>query len=154
MFGVFALFGCVILPILAAVLLPVFFSARAKAQQSSCLNHLKSLGVSQGMYSVDFDDTMPIATWMDAIAPYVKDESYFHCPSVDQGRNKRYGYSMTDSIVGKNLAEILDIPNTIVFFDSTPMGRNALSDVTSLPDPPRHSKNCAVFGDGRVKTLP
>ena len=51
-----------IIGILAAILFPVFASAREKARQASCSSNLKQLGLAALMYNQDYD-----GTWM----PYV-----------------------------------------------------------------------------------
>src|SRR5258708_5352899 len=48
-----------IIVILAALLFPVFASARAKARQAACLSNLKQMGVALGLYVQDSDERMP-----------------------------------------------------------------------------------------------
>jgi len=48
-----------IIAILAAILFPVFEMAKAKAQQSSCLNNMKQIGMGVLMYAHDWDQTFP-----------------------------------------------------------------------------------------------
>jgi len=48
-----------IISILAAILFPVFASAREKARQTSCASNLKQLGEAASMYSDDFDEFTP-----------------------------------------------------------------------------------------------
>jgi len=48
-----------IIAILAALLLPALSSAKAKANQTRCLNNLKQLGLGFMMYVGDFKDVMP-----------------------------------------------------------------------------------------------
>jgi len=90
-----------IIAILAAILFPVFASARDKARQASCASNLKQLGLGLIQYTSDYDDTMPM-NWMSglpgagngygtatpasplifwAIFPYVKAVGVYHCPS-------------------------------------------------------------------------
>ena len=47
-----------IIAILAAILLPVFASARDRARSSSCANNLKQLGVAEMQYTQDYDELM------------------------------------------------------------------------------------------------
>lgn len=44
-----------IISLLAAILLPVFASAREKARQTTCLSNLKQLGLAISLYQQDFD---------------------------------------------------------------------------------------------------
>src|SRR5579863_8091934 len=44
-----------IIAILAAILFPVFASAREKARQTTCISNLKQMGVALAMYRIDYD---------------------------------------------------------------------------------------------------
>lgn len=48
-----------IIGIIAAILLPVFASAREKARQTTCLSNLKQIGKAMMMYAGDYDDGLP-----------------------------------------------------------------------------------------------
>ena len=78
--------GCMALsvPILAAILFPVFAQAHEKARATSCMSNLKQQSLGVLMYVEDFDEKFPSAEkWMDKMGPkYIKDDSVFHCPSV------------------------------------------------------------------------
>lgn len=50
-----------IIAILAALLLPVFSSARKKAQAAQCINNLRQLGVATFFYCQDNSDILPFA---------------------------------------------------------------------------------------------
>ncbi len=83
-----------IIAILAAILFPVFAQARAKAQQTSCLNNSKQIGLALMMYTADYDNTLPSAYyyvngatsalgyvhWSGMVAPYVKNNQIWVCP--------------------------------------------------------------------------
>ncbi|HEY3332533.1 MAG TPA: DUF1559 domain-containing protein [Capsulimonadaceae bacterium] len=69
-----------IIAILAAILFPVFATAREKARQTTCASNLKQLGLGFTQYIQDYDETYPIATdygghtspvyWEQEIMPY------------------------------------------------------------------------------------
>ncbi|MDR3706735.1 MAG: DUF1559 domain-containing protein [Capsulimonadaceae bacterium] len=68
-----------IIAILAAILFPVFATAREKARQSTCASNFKQLGIAFTQYSQDYDETFPIDTigvsstwtgWDLLISPY------------------------------------------------------------------------------------
>jgi prepilin-type N-terminal cleavage/methylation domain-containing protein/prepilin-type processing-associated H-X9-DG protein len=74
-----------IIAILAAILMPVFAQARAKARSASCQSNLKQLGLAYAMYVQDYDESMPLTAaqrwvsggffqiyWIDMVNPYVK----------------------------------------------------------------------------------
>jgi prepilin-type N-terminal cleavage/methylation domain-containing protein/prepilin-type processing-associated H-X9-DG protein len=100
-----------IIAILAAILFPVFASAREKARQTSCASNLRQIGLASLMYEGDFDDlllpyeigTSPnkYQTWWGQadqsvsptayqmqngiLQPYMKSNSVQACPSLPTG---------------------------------------------------------------------
>ena len=96
-----------IIGILAALLFPVFLSARGKAREISCLSNLRQIGLSVAMYNEDNDGLYPWAVdpadiytpeiWsqfpdfqaqipnmtpiQDALQPYAKSAQIFRCPA-------------------------------------------------------------------------
>ncbi|HEY3332200.1 MAG TPA: DUF1559 domain-containing protein [Capsulimonadaceae bacterium] len=68
-----------IIAILAAILFPVFATAREKARQTTCASNLKQLGIAFSAYIQDYDEVYPIAQsggytfnpcWEFEIIPY------------------------------------------------------------------------------------
>ncbi|MDR3706811.1 MAG: DUF1559 domain-containing protein [Capsulimonadaceae bacterium] len=85
-----------IIAILAAILFPVFATAREKARQSSCLNNLKQIGLAFIQYCQDYDETTPYACYGSSpcgssgassttagylLNPYIKTAAVWRCPS-------------------------------------------------------------------------
>jgi len=75
-----------IIAILAAILFPVFARAREKARQTSCASNLKQIMLGFKMYESDYDSRTPCIygsweTWLYTVAPYVKNNQLFMCPS-------------------------------------------------------------------------
>ena len=85
-----------IIAILAAILFPVFASARESARATSCLSNVKQIGLGLAMYTQDNDEYMPAAfagvnsvnggginviTYENQINPYIKNKQIFTCPS-------------------------------------------------------------------------
>ncbi len=125
-----------IIAILAAILFPVFARAREKARQSSCLSNTKQIGLAFLSYAQDCDERYPpywlnvlqtntsapgalyrtsngtlvgyYLSWMDFIAPYVKNNQIFRCPSGqdrEPGNNgPSYGYNRQVSRYGNPIA--------------------------------------------------
>ncbi len=54
-----------IIAILAAILFPVFASARERARQASCQSNVRQLGIATIMYVQDYDETYPLAQYVD-----------------------------------------------------------------------------------------
>lgn len=87
-----------IIAILAAILFPVFATAREKARQSTCASNLKQIGMATQQYLQDYDECYPDVynvgapswTWMPngaasvatMLYPYVKSTNVWLCPSV------------------------------------------------------------------------
>lgn len=100
-----------IIAILAAILFPVFSTAREKARQTSCISNMRQIGLALAMYRTDYDelqtesspdtdlnqlDTCEFSyTWRAAILPYTKNNQIFVCPSAPD----RNGFVM-DGITG------------------------------------------------------
>jgi len=86
-----------IIAILAAILFPVFATAREKARQTSCASNEKQFGIAFLQYEQDYDEMLPVpnatggftwcsglqigAGWGYIIYPYVKSLNVFTCPS-------------------------------------------------------------------------
>jgi len=83
-----------IILILAAILFPVFESARAKARQTQCLSNMKQIGEALMQYTQDNDGVYPVnnqsyamnpntdnirAAWMQDLYPYIKTPAVFDC---------------------------------------------------------------------------
>ncbi|HZO91976.1 MAG TPA: type II secretion system protein [Chthonomonadaceae bacterium] len=96
-----------IIGVLAALLFPVFLTARGKAREVSCLSNLRQLGMSISLYAQDNDGLYPFAVdpadrytpeiWAgfrefqaliphmsmihEALQPYIKSKELFRCPA-------------------------------------------------------------------------
>jgi len=84
-----------IIAILAAILFPVFATAREKARQTSCLSNLKQTGLGEMQYMQDYDETIHEVlsgvasgkattvkiTYAELLQPYIKSKGVFACPS-------------------------------------------------------------------------
>ena len=51
-----------IIAVLAAILFPVFATARAKARQIVCVSNGRQIGLALTQYAGDYDETLPILT--------------------------------------------------------------------------------------------
>lgn len=78
-----------IISILAAILFPVFATAREKARQTSCASNEKQLALAALQYVQDFDELYPYGNqstnyrgmgWAGQLYPYVKSTSVYICP--------------------------------------------------------------------------
>lgn len=101
-----------IIAILAAILFPVFATAREKARQTACSSNFKQIGLGLLQYAQDYDENMPCGRldvdpangpyigvgWAAQIYPYVKSVGLFLCPddatpSVTAGATINYPIS-------------------------------------------------------------
>ena len=77
-----------IIAILAAIIFPVFATARERARMAACLSNCRQIGMALQMYAPDNNETYPniritdyTYNWKNAIQPYVKNKNVFSCPS-------------------------------------------------------------------------
>jgi len=144
------LIGCALLaplPILAAILFPVFAQAREKARQTACMSNMKQQGLALMMYAQDYDEVMPPkdTKWMDTLLPYIKDEKAYRCPSVGQGE---FGYAFSSELLGKKFKNIKSPVETVAIFETASTGRNQVGGSVAY----RHRKfTNTAFADGHVK---
>jgi len=91
-----------IIAILAAILFPVFATAREKARQTSCASNLKQVGIAMTEYTQDYDEYPPngnsrtysVGGWAGQIYPYVKAKGVFVCPDdTTPGASCSYAYN-------------------------------------------------------------
>lgn len=90
-----------IIAILAAILFPVFASAREKARQTSCMSDEKQIGIGLLQYIQDADESFPCGAgssgqqygdgrgWAGQVYSYVKTVNVFVCPD-DQSTGTSY----------------------------------------------------------------
>jgi len=123
-----------IIAILAAILFPVFASAREKARSISCLAHMRQIGTAVAMYAQDYDETLVpgnvaggFGVYFDALLnPYIKSANIWTCPSVTTATD-----TQTKSI-GMN--EVVAVPFTRFKPTPGPWNAIALADVESPAD--------------------
>ena len=129
-----------ILSLLAAILFPVFSSAREKARQSTCTSNEKQLGLAILQYTQDYDERIPIEqvgnylVWAGPIYPYVKSTGVYRCPddtsapaSVPNVYNGvtyslspvSYGININLISIGGATAHMTSPANTVELFEIT-----------------------------------
>jgi prepilin-type N-terminal cleavage/methylation domain-containing protein/prepilin-type processing-associated H-X9-DG protein len=86
-----------VIAVLAALLFPVFNSARRKAWQTTCISNERQIGMGLALYEQDFDQTYPNFrfwplgsqsgvdldknSWRSVIAPYLRNPQIMVCPA-------------------------------------------------------------------------
>lgn len=132
-----------IIAILAAILFPVFATAREKARQTSCANNEKQLGIAFLSYAQDFDEVLPIGSentapndcWDKLIVPYAmrglgtySASSLYHCPDD----NYTTGFvTRTYSMNGANASGVFGLGPAGMKIDATTYVRCPLSIIPS-----------------------
>jgi prepilin-type N-terminal cleavage/methylation domain-containing protein/prepilin-type processing-associated H-X9-DG protein len=122
-----------IIAILAAILFPVFATAREKARQISCASNEKQLGLGFIQYVQDYDEKFPCGVnvagnvvgtgWGGQIYSYVKSTGVYKCPddpgtpepnSVGTGTSYPVSYAANLNIVysGPAIASQIPFPST------------------------------------------
>lgn len=148
--------------VLLLVLLVPPHQDRNKARSYSCLSNLKQQGLAVLQYSQDYDESLPSGGyWMDAVQPYIKNESVFQCPGLATGdRNHTpqlhglYGYAYYSRLSGISATSVKEPELTVLTYDSNTRLRNRADMFTSLPRPGRHPQgNNVSLLDGHAKQI-
>jgi prepilin-type N-terminal cleavage/methylation domain-containing protein/prepilin-type processing-associated H-X9-DG protein len=87
-----------IISILAALLFPVFSSAKNSAKKVQCMSNMKQLGIGMRLYADDNDGGMPESmhttfgnrqrAWVNQLSPYVKVNEIRICPADPKGKER------------------------------------------------------------------
>ncbi|MDR3708335.1 MAG: DUF1559 domain-containing protein [Capsulimonadaceae bacterium] len=129
-----------IIAILAAILFPVFATAREKARQTTCASNLKQLGLGFVQYIQDFDEAYPAgnnrdmtnvingSAWGVQIYPYLKVNNVFVCPD-DKIQCRRttvagpsISYAYNSNLVGATQAKSIAPASTVAVFEQNDNG--------------------------------
>lgn len=127
-----------IIAILAAILFPVFQSAREKARQTSCVSNERQLGLAIAQYTQDSDERFPNGVnpaahhfwsgegWAGQCGPYLKSVAILRCPddptSSYGAQNFAVSYGYNINLVTPSPAEEGDIDKSGWYEDVTPPG--------------------------------
>jgi len=139
-----------IIAILAAILFPVFATAREKARATACLSNQKQIGLAMMQYVSDYDECFPCGLnngfgygWGCQLYPYLKSKNVFTCPSDTTQIAVLTGGTATwlnnDVVVSYGLNEDLDRPSNGGAF-------SILSHMTKMTAPSMTVMNFEVSG--------
>jgi len=136
-----------IISILAAILFPVFATAREKARQTACASNLKQLGLGFLQYVQDYDEEFPAGVknwngldigvgWGGQLYPYVKSTQVYTCPD-DLTRNlgQPAVYTVVSYAVNSNL------------FGAGTDGRGIACNYSKLVMPVQTVMLCEIMGE-------
>lgn len=150
-----------IVPVLSALLFPVFAQVRSRIRERACLSYLKIDAQAIALYTQDYDEHLPPSrVWMDGIQPFisqvpkVRGRDPLHCPeAAPLGKSDwqvQYGYAFDSRLSQKSLANIASHSKTRLIYDSTNLARNASDPGASIAY--RHERRANVgFIDGHVE---
>jgi len=127
-----------IISLLAALLFPVFSSARASARRTVCISNLRQVGLSLAMYRQDYDELPPhISTINEA---YVRDPRIFICPNdmaegQYPGNDRLEGSLYLSSGVSYDYVPRWETAHELGWWDAPPKyGRGKWDDLTPVAD--------------------
>jgi prepilin-type N-terminal cleavage/methylation domain-containing protein/prepilin-type processing-associated H-X9-DG protein len=124
-----------IIALLAAILFPVFGTARESARATSCLSNLKQIGNAHLLYVQDYDEklllwvavadpsnpttSLSVATprmerWWIKLEAYAKNRNIFRCPSNRVGGEDRVTYNWNQWYNGVALSHFPSATNIIL----------------------------------------
>jgi prepilin-type processing-associated H-X9-DG protein len=141
------------IPILAAMLLPALARAKSRAQTVQCMTHVKQLNLALIMYATDHNETFPAAeSWCDLIKPYTGGSTaVFECPSQTPGQ---CAYALNAAVANKKTSEIGNPARTVLVFSSAEGWNKAGS--RSLAVPHKHNGRNGLtlgFADGHAEIV-
>ena len=142
-----------IITVLAAILFPVIFSARQKANQSSCLNNVRQIAIAIQIYTNDNNNIFPSMTtiWQGL---NLSNKTYI-CPAIGKKLQNGYGYNY--SLNNQLLSDADNITNPSQIVEVADCRKNSLyPNIISTPGDIDYRHNgFASFGfvDGHVCSL-
>jgi prepilin-type processing-associated H-X9-DG protein len=147
--------GCCLLWVCACVILDfprVFFSARHKAHDVTCMQNMRGLSTALLQYSQDWDETFPpSAHWADTAASRIKPADIpqtFHCPDAPSP----YSYVFNVNLDKIRLKYIHEPAATPMLYEGEVIENNAAGDGISMPGVKRHAGGAYIgYADGHVK---
>ncbi len=135
-----------IIAILAAILFPVFARARAKAQQTACLNNIKNLALAFKIYTSDYNAYYPHET---------KYWSYFQRDKVGGGMGTFAGYMADRYIDGWESIWCPTIPKRSFMFCNPNRANSYAYNAIDVWDPRCGGLTMAVrMADGSNRHFP
>jgi hypothetical protein len=140
----------VMLPFLAAMMLPALARAKQRAQTVQCGSNIKALAWAVRMYADDHNNQFPPATnWCDAIRQEVAMPKVFQCPAARSDARCHYAFNARLS----GLEEGKVAPETVMIFECEG-GWNVSGGPELALTKPRHGRVVFVaLADGSVQQV-
>ncbi|MFB3879803.1 MAG: hypothetical protein ACE149_01000 [Armatimonadota bacterium] len=124
--------------------------ARRQALSDECANRIYGLMEAMDSYLEDHGNVYPSADeWVEALRPYVEDESMFRC--TEDTSDGFCSYGMNSALSGTSPDDVADPETTVLFYETANPGDNPSGEVYDVVNPPRHvDGNNFGFVDGSV----
>jgi prepilin-type processing-associated H-X9-DG protein len=139
------------IPIFAALLLPVLAAAKDRAQEINCISNEHQLVIATMIYTDNHAGHLPpAATWCDAIQSFVTTNA-FRCAAAKTSHECDYAFNA--NLSGLDSSKIS--PQTVMIFESD-AGWNASGGPELLASPARHRHGhdtTVAFADGSVREI-
>lgn len=148
------------LPLLLAVIIPVFSKTKGIAHRVVCESNLKTLSKEMAIYAGDYNTQYPLPPnkWCDILLginsfkeKYHLSTNSFRCPAAPKGS---FGYAVNEEIYKAQWHTCVDASMVLMF--EADLGRNGVGGLEDVVL--HHSKDgqlgChIVFGDGFIKFI-
>ena len=137
-----------IIAILAAILFPVFATAREKARQTACMSNEKQLGIAMIQYVQDYDESYPCgfvfwyqprSGWAYQLYPYFKTVNLLLCPSdSNAGATSGWSYGFNYNLVASG-------PGTFQAYDREAASYSTQNNPATMSQLTTPTKTIAMF---------
>jgi prepilin-type N-terminal cleavage/methylation domain-containing protein/prepilin-type processing-associated H-X9-DG protein len=148
-----------IIAILAAILFPVFASAKVAANRTVCASNMKQIGLGLAMYANDNDDHLPLSThgstspedsWIFTLKPYLGNVDEIRiCPADPKGQRRLRAdgtsYTLNEYLVVPGIDEALSF--TAMPRPSETISTFILSDRAGVATSSDHTHSRGWFRD-------
>lgn len=145
------------IPILAAMLLPAFSQAKQRAMEINSMNNEKQLALAVLIYSGDHTNRFPMAAeWCDEIQNSVGNSRVFKNVAA-QNPSSRCDYAFNSQLDGVNIDDVKHPAQTVLIFESD-AGWNASGGRELFPINSRYGSGSrqafvVAFVDGHVEAV-
>ena len=131
-----------IIAVLAALLLPALYSAKARAKTSSCTSNMRQLGIAVMEYTGDNMEYVPAyiipdagnghaPSWRTCVLPYISSYNGFACPA----NPARKSFSSAAGYDGTNNIPMSYVANGRNAYGAAPMSFNNLAKISTMKTP-------------------
>ncbi|MEQ1822814.1 MAG: hypothetical protein ABL949_09900 [Fimbriimonadaceae bacterium] len=139
--------------ILGAILVPVILSARPVPMSTRCLSNLKQLGSATALYCVEFDNKLPLDSWLTGLYPYTKNHEMETCVEI-ASKNGLCGYAYKFGLRGRSPTSTTDYESTVPYFETDALGKDVVANLAARTKTRHEGITSVVFLDTHGKRLP